>query len=57
MRRGWTCTKIFAESLASYMFKLNEEDGEIFTGILEITKGSLRPGAKLLSMSNEPCPM
>lgn len=44
-------TKIIAESLASYMFKLNEEDGEIFTGFLAITKGSLRPWTKLPSMA------
>lgn len=39
-------TKIIAESLANYIFKLDGE-GEIFTGTMEITKDSLRPWEKM----------
>lgn len=43
-------TKIIAEALASYVFKLGEGQGEIFTGTMDITKDSLRPWSKLASM-------
>lgn len=42
-------TKIIAESLANYMFKLDGE-GEIFTGALEVNQASLRPWGKFSSL-------
>lgn len=43
-------TKIIAEALASYVYKLTDEQGEIFTGTLDISKESLRPWSKIASM-------
>lgn len=47
-------TKIIAESLANYIFRLDGE-GEIFTGTMEITKESLRPWEKMpvIGVSND----
>lgn len=43
-------TKIIAESLANYVYKLDGE-GEIFTGTMDITADSLRPWAKMASIA------
>lgn len=43
-------TKIIAESLANYVYKLDGE-GEIFTGTMDITKDSLRPWSKMASIA------
>lgn len=44
-------TKIIAESLASYVYRLDGGgEGEIFTGTMAITKDSMRPWDKLASL-------
>lgn len=43
-------TKIIAESLANYVYKLDGE-GEIFTGTMEINKDSIRPWTKVPSIA------
>lgn len=43
-------TKIIAESLANYVYRLDGE-GEIFTGTMDITADSLRPWAKMASIA------
>lgn len=44
-------TKIIAESLASYVYKLNGGEGEIFTGTMAINEDSLRPWTKTASIA------
>lgn len=44
-------TKIIAESLANYVYKMDGE-GEIFTGTMEITKDSLRPWRDMATIAN-----